>query len=126
MATEIAGRLVFDGHGQQQVAALDAVTAGPVDEPPGAPHPAARASDLPAQHQGHTRPERAPGRAQLLPGLEVRAVGAPQHADVLLLAPKHVRRCREPLEVPRFQPAVPIGTGQRLMRVPPRPADEGL
>jgi hypothetical protein len=115
----VAAGLLLERGRQQEVAALDAVAPVALEQPPGAPHPAARAADLPVACEGHADPERAAQGGELLARLQVSAMRALEQLAVLGFAAEHVRGGGEQLEVLRAQ-RIPLVRGQeRLMCVRP-------
>ena len=104
----VAARLLFDDCGHEQIAVLDAITLLPVEQPLGAPEPAAGAAHLPTPGEADADPERAPKRCQLLIVRQVSSMGALEEPEVVLLAANHVRGGGEQLEVVRPERVQPI------------------
>ena len=95
----VAGRLVLEHPRQQEVALLDAVAVLALDEPPRAlrtspPRGSDRAASRLIPTQNALRAAASPS-----PRSSVRVMGALERGDVLVVAPEHVGRRRQQLEV---------------------------
>ncbi len=122
----VAARSVREHPRNQQIAALDVVAAGALQEPLGPREPPVGRRRLAVQHPVEAEPE---GRSRSAPGvvpLDVGPVRPLQRTDVLLVVAEHVGRGREQLEIARGQRVGLIGGGERLVGVPPGPSLDGL
>jgi hypothetical protein len=115
----VAARLLLEYGWQQQVAALDSVASLAVQQPPGAPQPAARAAELSVAGEGHADPECAADGGELGARLQVGAMRALEQLSVLGLAADHVGAGGEQLEVRRSQRIRSIRSRQRRICVRP-------
>jgi hypothetical protein len=95
----IARRHVGEDLRQQQEPALDAVALLALQQPLRAAEPAGRATHLAAQDEVHADPERAAHGPQSLAVIEVRLVRALERGRLVVVAPEHVGRRRELLEI---------------------------
>jgi hypothetical protein len=111
----VAACLLLECGRKQKVAALDSVAAVALEQPPGAPQPAARAADLPVAREGHTDPECAAEGGELLARVQVSAMRALERVAVLGFAAEHVRGGGEQLEVLGSERIRPIRGRERLM-----------
>jgi hypothetical protein len=116
---ELAHRLMPERERHEQVSLLDAVLAHLLDEPLRAPEPAGPAAHLATQHQVHADPECGPRREQRRAAVEVQVMSPLEVAQVLVLAPEHVRRRRDELDVLGRRR---IRTGERRVGLQPRAA----
>lgn len=122
----LAARLVLEDPRQQQVAALDAVLAGPVEQATGAGEPAAGRPRVAATRQVDPDPEgAATGRDDLF-ALDPGPVGALQHLQVLGLAAGHVGGGGEQLQVLARKAFLLRGPREVLVGAGPGPLREAL
>jgi hypothetical protein len=117
---ELAGVLVLEHQGQQQVALLDAVPRLALDQPLGACEPAAGSACLPCEEELNPDPEGTARRAQGLTRFHVALVGPLEHGDRLLVAAQHVGRGRQQLEVLRPERLRAVSVRQRFVGAHPR------
>ncbi len=115
----VAAGDLLQQHGDQQVAALDAVAPFALQHPTRATEPAGRVARLAAQQEAEPDPERAARGPPRLVGVEMPPVRLLQAPEELVAAPEHVGSGRERLEVGRVQGRGPLRARQRVVRVAP-------
>ena len=98
--------LGLEPDGYQEIAALDAVTTLPVEQPVAAAEPAVRTGGLPAHEQVVPDPPGAARGAGNVAGIQVAVMGTLEAADVVVVATEHVRRPGQQLQVLRLQEIV--------------------
>ena len=106
---EVAIGLMAEHQRDPQIPVLDAVAPGALQQPLCARKPSPRAAHVSLQREVEIHPERAAHGAKWLTGVEMQLIGALQGAQVLLVAPEHVRRRGQPLKVGRPQRGRLIG-----------------
>ena len=117
----VTGGLVLKNERQQQIAPLHAVAPLALDQPLRTPEPSGRAAHLAPDGERHALPERAPSRAECLPGVEVEVIRALQALQVVGPT-EHVGRRPQQLHVLRPERRRPVGERQGLPGFSPRPA----
>src|ERR687898_709138 len=101
------------------MAALDAVAPLALEQPPGAPKPAAGTANLPVAGEGHPDPERAAEGRELLARVQGGAMRALEQLAVLGLAADHVCAGGEERKVVRSKRGFPVGPRERLVGLRP-------
>ena len=94
----------------QQVASLGAVALLALEQALPAPEPSGRRAHLPAEHQVVSDPVRAVHGLRGVAGVEVDLMRPLESADVFVVAPNHVGRRREQLELLRPQGRCLVGS----------------
>jgi hypothetical protein len=117
-ALEVAGSLPAEHLGEQQVPAFGAVVLV-LEQALGPPQPATTAAQVAAHERLHADPEGAARGPAHRAGLEMAGVGPLECREVLLVAPDHVQRGRQALEIVGVERLLRIGLGQRLGRSRP-------
>jgi hypothetical protein len=97
----VTGRTGPQQDGYQEIAALDAVTTLPVEQPIAAAEPAVRTGRLPAHEQVVPDPPGAARGAGDLTGIQMAVMRTFERPDVVVVATEHVRRPGQQLEVVR-------------------------
>jgi hypothetical protein len=100
---QLAVRLLLQGPRDEEVAALYAVGPLAIQQPLRAGEPAAGPPELTARGEAEADPEGTADRRQSVLGLEVQSIGALHGLPVVLLAPEHVGRDCEQLQVPGIE-----------------------
>ena len=118
---ELAHRHVLERERHHQIPTLDAVVFLALEQALQSSEPASGPADLATDREVHPEPEAGTHRAQLLSGVEQREVEALEHRQVLVVPADHRRGRREQLQVLGAERSGSVGTGQRFVRVLPRP-----
>ena len=105
----VAARIGPKPGGDQEVAALDAVTTDLVEQPVAPAEPAGRPGALAAHEQVVPDPPGAARCARDLAGIQVTVMGALECADILVVTTEHVGRSGQQLQILRFQEVVLVG-----------------
>lgn len=122
----VAGDRVTHQGRDQEVAALGAVPVLALEQTFSATEPAGRRPHIPAEHQVVTDPVRAAHGPRDIPGVEVGMMRTLESAHVLVVAPQHVGRRREQLELLRAHGRCLVGSRQGLEGIRPGSLCEGL
>jgi hypothetical protein len=122
----ITGDRVTHQDRNQQVPPLGAVSFLVVEQALPATEPSGRGAHLPAQHQVVSDPVHAVHGPRGVAGIEVGVMRTFESADVFVVAPQHVGRRREQLELLRPQGRCVVGSRQGLEGIRPGSPREGL
>ncbi len=122
----VAGDRMTHQDRDQQVASLGAVTLLALEQALPATEPSGRRTHLPAQHQVVSDPVRAVHGPRGVASVEVGVMRTLKSADVFVIAPQHVGRRSEQLELLRPQGRCLVGSRQGLEGIRPGSLCESL
>ena len=116
---EVTGGLVLVHDRQHHPATLRTITSVALEHPLRTSEPAGRAAHLAPERQIRADPPCTARGASSLAGVDVDVMGTLQEAHPLVIAPEHVGRRRQELDVFGAERLRLIRTGQGLVGVPP-------
>jgi hypothetical protein len=99
----------LEPNGDQEVAALDALAAHPVEQTVAASEPAGRAGALPAHEEVVPDPPGAASSARHVTGVKVAVMSTFESVDVVVVPPEHVRSSGQQLQILRLHEIVLVG-----------------